>query len=83
MDDRRDDSDRRFRSDGWAAATVRAAAVLVLAVLGLAFLPDRLLIWLGPRTSPRVRDLLVTAWVVIWFVLLARWFVAFQRGRGG
>ena len=63
----------------WGSATVRAAVMLVASFLLFAYLPDRLLTYLAIRTTPTVRDLLVSiSWVVT--LVLAFWlFVRLQR----
>jgi hypothetical protein len=63
----------------WGSATVRAAVMLVASLVVFAYLPDRLLTFLAVRTTPTVRDLLVSlSWVVT--LVLAFWlFVRLQR----
>jgi len=63
----------------WWSATVRAAVMLVASFVLFAYLPDRLLTYLAVRTTPTVRDLLVSlSWVVT--LILAFWlFVRLQR----
>jgi hypothetical protein len=63
----------------WGSATVRAAVMLVASFVLFAYLPDRLLTYLAVRTTPTVRDLLVSlSWVVT--LVLAFWlFVRLQR----
>jgi hypothetical protein len=63
----------------WGSATVRAAVMLVASFVLFAYLPDRLLTYLAVRTTPTVRDLLVSlSWVVT--LILAFWlFVRLQR----
>ena len=63
----------------WRSATVRAAVMLVASFVLFAYLPDRLLTYLSVRTTPTVRDLLVSlSWVVT--LVLAFWlFVRLQR----
>src|SRR6266480_7346639 len=65
----------------WGSATVRAAVMLVASFVLFAYLPDRLLTYLAVRTTPTVRDLLVSlSWVVT--LVLAFWlFVRLQRDR--
>ena len=57
----------------------KAALVLALAWLGFVFVPAQLLAFLTTRVGPNTRDALVTAWVVAFFVALARLFVVLQR----
>jgi len=63
----------------WGSATARAAVMLVASFVLFAYLPDRLLTYLAVRTTPTVRDLLVSlSWVVT--LVLAFWlFVRLQR----
>jgi hypothetical protein len=63
----------------WGSATVRAAVMLVASFVLFAYLPDRLLAYLAVRTTPTVRDLLMSlSWVVT--LILAFWlFVRLQR----
>jgi len=63
----------------WGSATARAAGMLVASSVLFAYLPDRLLTYLAVRTTPTVRDLLVSlSWVVT--LVLAFWlFVRLQR----
>ena len=63
----------------WGSATVRAAVMLIASFVLFAYLPDRLLAYLAVRTTPTVRDLLVSlSWVVT--LVLAFWlFVRLQR----
>lgn len=66
----------------WGPAVVRGALILAGAILGFGIVPDRLVALLSSRTSPAVRDLLVTAWVALWFIALGWGLVRLQR-RGG
>ncbi len=61
------------------SATVRAGVMLVASFVLFAYIPDRLLTYLAVRTTPTVRDLLVSlSWVVT--LVLAFWlFVRLQR----
>jgi hypothetical protein len=63
----------------WGSATARAAVMLVASFVLFAYLPDRFLTYLAVRTTPTVRDLLVSlSWVVT--LVLAFWlFVRLQR----
>ena len=66
---------------GWGIAFVQSAIVLVLAVVGFGVIPDRLLSWLSLHMSPRGRDLLVSLWVLAFFVFLCLVYVRLQRPR--
>jgi hypothetical protein len=63
----------------WGSAAGRAAVMLVASFVLFAYLPDRLLTYLAVRTTPTVRDLLVSfSWVVT--LVLAFWlFLRLQR----
>ena len=63
----------------WGSATARAAVMLVASFVLFAYVPDRLLTYLAVRTTPTVRDLLVSlSWVVT--LVLAFWlFIRLQR----
>ena len=63
----------------WGSATVRAAVMLVASYVLFAYIPDRLLVYLAVRTTPTVRDLLVSlSWVLT--MVVAFWlFVRLQR----
>ncbi len=65
----------------WGSATVRAAVMLVASFVLFAWIPDRLLTYLAVRTTPTVRDLLVS---LLWALtlILAFWlFIRLQRTR--
>ena len=66
-------------SDSWAVAGAKAALLLALSIVGFVLVPDRLLVFLSTRVAPHVRDLLVVAWVVVAFVVLALLFTRVQR----
>lgn len=63
----------------WGSASARAAVMLVASFVLFAYVPDRLLTYLAVRTTPTVRDLLVSlSWIVT--LVLAFWlFVRLQR----
>jgi hypothetical protein len=63
----------------WGGAALRAALILVLSFVGFVIVPDRLLAFLATRVEPMPRDALVLLWVVAFFVVLTRTFVALQR----
>jgi hypothetical protein len=63
----------------WPAAIVRAAILLVAAIVVFLVVPDRLLAYLSLHVAPRVRDLLVTAWIGVGFCGVAALFVGLQR----
>ncbi len=59
----------------WGSATVRAAVMLVASFVLFAYIPDRLLTYLAVRTTPTVRDLLVSlSWVAT--LVVAFWLFA-------
>jgi hypothetical protein len=60
-------------------ATLRAALILVLSIVGFMIVPDRLLTFLATRVEPTLRDALVLLWNVIFFVVLVKVFVSLQR----
>ena len=65
----------------WGSATARAAVMLVASFVLFAWIPDRLLTYLAVRTTPTVRDLLVS---LLWALtlILAFWlFIRLQRTR--
>jgi hypothetical protein len=66
-------------SGGWGVAVLSAFAVLVLSFALLVYVPDRLLAFLTTRVSPNTRDGVVTAWVALFFIVLAWVLVALQR----
>jgi hypothetical protein len=71
------------RADGssamsWGAAIVRGAILLVASVVVFMIVPDRALAYLSLHVAPHVRDLLVTAWIVVAFVGVAVLFVRLQ-----
>ena len=68
-------------SQEWGTALITGAIVVVLCWAGFLFIPDRLLVYLATRVSPHPRDLLVSLWVVAFFVALSWGFVRLQRGR--
>jgi hypothetical protein len=60
-------------------ATLRAALILVLSIVGFMIVPDRLLTFLATRVEPTLRDALVLLWNVVFFVVLVKVFVSLQR----
>jgi len=60
-------------------AAWKAAAVLVVAVVGFMAIPDRLVVYLSLHVAPRARDAIVLAWVILFFLALSWAFVALQR----
>jgi hypothetical protein len=69
------------RISGWGGAALRAVLILVLSFVGFVIVPDRLLAFLATRVEPTPRDALVLIWVVVFFVVLTKVFVALQRRR--
>jgi hypothetical protein len=65
----------------WRDATLRAGLILLLSLVGFMIVPDRLLAFLATRVEPTLRDALLVLWNVVFFVALAKVFVALQ-GRG-
>lgn len=63
----------------WRSATARAAVMLGGSILLCAYVPDRLFIYLAVRTTPTIRDSLVSlSWLLM--LVLAFWlFVRLQR----
>jgi hypothetical protein len=68
-------------ADSWALGIAKSALLLALSVVAFVLVPDRLLVLLSTRVSPRVRDTLVLLWVIVAFVGLAWAFVTAQRWR--
>jgi hypothetical protein len=68
--------------EGWGPALLEGSVVLLLCWAGFLFVPDRLLAYLTTRVSPHVRDALVTAYFVLFFIALAWGFVRLQQRRG-
>jgi hypothetical protein len=67
--------------EGWGRASLGALIVIVVCWFGFLFVPDRLLVYLSTRVSPKVRDTLVTLWVAAFFVVAARVFIGLQGRR--
>ncbi len=67
--------------DTWGSSILKAALILILAWAGFLFVPNQLLGFLSRRVTPHARDLLVTLWVVVFFVALSVVFTALQKGR--
>ena len=74
-----DPQDRVAAGQSWASALVRAAVLLVLALVGFAFIPDRLIAYLSLHVAPRVRDSIISVWEIAYFVFMCRAFVVIQR----
>jgi hypothetical protein len=72
---------RDDRDMSWAVAVVRAAVVLIASVVVFVVVPDRALAYLSLHVAPGVRDLLVTLWIAVAFVVMAAVFVRMQRRR--
>ena len=68
-------------SEGWGQAVLKGAIVILVSWAGFLFVPDRMLAYLTRRVTPHVRDAIVTAYVVVFFIALARGFVLLQRRR--
>jgi hypothetical protein len=68
-------------AESWGRGLLKAALVLILAWGGFLFIPNKLLAYLTTRVTPHARDLLVTLWVVVFFVALSVIFVVLQKGR--
>jgi hypothetical protein len=73
---RQDDSSQMT----WSEAIVRAIILLAASTVVFLVVPDRLLAYLSLHVAPRVRDLLVTAWIAVGFWGVAALFVRLQRG---
>jgi hypothetical protein len=67
--------------EGWGAALVESAIILVLAMVGFGVVPDRLISYLSLHMSPAGRDLLVSLWILVFFVFLCWLYVRLQRPR--
>jgi hypothetical protein len=68
--------------EGWGRALLKGLVVLILSWAGFLLVPDRMLAYLATRVTPHVRDAIVATYVVVFFIVLARGFVALQRRRG-
>lgn len=75
--------DREMPVRSWPDAARRSAVLLAVCFLGFLVVPDRLVVSLSTRVAPRVRDALVSAWVILFFVAASVLFARMQRGRGG
>jgi len=68
--------------EGWGTASWKAALILLVAVVGFLLVPNQLLQYLPTHgVTPRVRDAIVAAWTVAWFVGASYLFVRIQRKR--
>lgn len=72
---------RDGESEGWGRATWKAAMILVAAVVGFMLVPDRLVAYLSLHVAPRVRDAIVSLWLILFFLALSWAFVLLQRKR--
>lgn len=63
-------------------ALLKAFIILLLAFVGFAIIPDRLVAYLSLHVAPRVRDSLVTLWVIVYFIFLTWLFVRLQPRTG-
>jgi hypothetical protein len=68
-------------AESWGRGLLKAALVLILAWGGFLFIPNKLIAYLTTRVTPHARDLLVTLWVLVFFVALSWLFVILQEGR--
>lgn len=75
--------DRAMSVRSWPDAAWRSALLLSVCFVGFLVIPDRLVVALSTRVAPRVRDALVSAWVIAFFVAASVLFVRMQRGRHG
>jgi membrane-bound metal-dependent hydrolase YbcI (DUF457 family) len=67
-----------FSSESWGRALLCGAVVLILAIVGFGVVPDRMITYLSTRVTPIARDLLVTLWVVAFFIFLTWLYVRLQ-----
>lgn len=65
--------------DGWSGAASRAALILAASAVGFLVIPDRAMAFLTTRLAPGTRDVLVSLWVVVCFVLLCWAVLVVQR----
>jgi hypothetical protein len=63
----------------WADAAFRAAILLIVSIAAFIVVPDRAIAYLSLHVAPAVRDLIVTAWTVAAFCMVAYLFVRLQR----
>jgi hypothetical protein len=68
-------------SMSWGSAIVRAAIVIVMAVVVFVLVPDRLLAYLSLHIVPFWRDVLMLCYVGVAFVLASWIFIRIQRVR--
>lgn len=73
-----DPRDQRDASVSWVAASLAAAAMLLVSYLALVLVPNGLLDYLAVRVVPKVRDLIVASWWVVAFVACSWLFVRLQ-----
>lgn len=69
---------RGVSAEGWGSAAWKAALILILSFVGFILVPNRLVASLS--VTPRARDALLLAWVVVFFLALSWFFVVLQRG---
>jgi hypothetical protein len=72
---------RRGVAMTWGEATLRAAVLMLASVVVFLIVPDRLIAYLSLHVAPRIRDLLVTVWILVALVFMFYLFVRLQRGR--
>jgi hypothetical protein len=77
--ERRSDEPARER---WGIAIAKGVGVFALCVLLLVVVPDRLVAYLAPRTTPVRRDLAVVAVWAVGFVVCSWVFVKMQPRAG-
>lgn len=63
----------------WGAASLGAAAMILLSYLVFVLIPNMLLTYLTTRLTPTGRDLVVVGWWVLAFLLSCLVFVGLQR----
>jgi len=63
----------------WGAASLGAAAMILLSYLVFVLIPNMLLTYLTTRLTPTGRDLVVVGWWVLAFLLSCLVFVRLQR----
>ncbi len=65
----------------WGSAIVRAAVVLIVAVVLFVIVPDRLLAYLSLHLVPLWRDLAMLAYTAVAFIVGCAVFVRLQGAR--
>jgi hypothetical protein len=76
-------STSQIGAESWRPALLKAAAVVVLAVVGFMIVPDRLLVYLSTRVSPHIRDAIMTLWTAAFFGAMSFAFTFLQKRRRG